>query len=116
MSLLDDAMETCVFLNKQRIDDGYGGYKTMWNEGAEFKAAITFDTSVEARLAQLQGVQSLYTVTTQRDLVLEYNEVFKRLRDGKLFKVTSDGDDSYTPRSAGLDMRQCTAAEWELTS
>lgn len=116
MSLLDEAMETCVFLNKERTDDGYGGYKTVWNEGASFKAAIVFDTSVEARIAWVQGVHSLYTVTTQRDLVLEYNEVFKRVRDGKIFKVTSDGDDKYTPASAGLDMRQVTAKEWELTS
>ena len=116
MSLLDEAMETCVFLNKQRVDDGYGGYKTGWTEGASFKAAIVFDTSIEARIAWVQGVHSLYTVTTQRDLVLEYNEVFKRVRDGKIFKVTSDGDDKYTPASAGLDMRQVAAKEWELTS
>lgn len=116
MSLLDELMETCVFLSKQRVDDGYGGYKTVWVEGAEFKAAITFDTSIEARLAQVQGVYSLYTVTTQRDLVLEYNEVFRRVRDGKIFRVTSDGDDKFTPPSAGLDMRQCTAEEFTLTS
>lgn len=116
MSLLDEAMETCVFLNKQRVDDGYGGYTTEWTEGAMFKAAIVFDTSIEARMAEIQGVSSLYTVTTKRDLELEYNEVFKRERDGKIFKVTSDGDDKYTPASAGLDMRQVTAREWELTS
>lgn len=114
MTLLDEAMETCVFLNKQRVADGYGGYKTTWTEGAEFKAAIVFDTSIEARVAQVQGVYSLYTVTTQRDLTLEYNEVFERVSDGKIFKVTSDGDDKFTPQSAGLDMRQVTAREWEL--
>lgn len=114
MTLLDEAMETCVFLNKQRVTDGYGGYKTTWTEGAEFKAAIVFDTSIEARVAQVQGVYSLYTVTTQRDLTLEYNEVFKRASDNKIFKVTSDGDDKFTPQSAGLDMRQVTAREWEL--
>lgn len=115
MSLLNEAMETCVFLDKQRIDDGYGGYKTVWTEGAEFKAAIVFDTSLEARVAEVQGVTSLYTVTTQRDLVLEYHEVFKRIRDDKIFRVTSDGDDRATPKSARLDMRQVTAEEWELT-
>ena len=88
MSLLDEAMETCVFLNKQREKDGYGGYKTVWTEGADFKAAIVFDTSIEARLAQVQGVYSLYTVTTQRDLVLEYNEVFRRVGDGKMCLVS----------------------------
>lgn len=115
MSLLDEVMETCVFLNKQKVDDGYGGYKTEWTEGATFKAAIVFDTSIQARLAAVQGVYSLYTVTTQRDLILEYNEVFRRVSDGKIFKVTSDGDDKFTPPSAELDMRQVTAREWELT-
>ena len=116
MSLLDEAMETCVFLNKVRVDDGYGGYKTTWTEGVEFKAAIVFDTSIEARVGEIQGVSSLYTVTTQRNLTLEYHEVFKRVRDNKIFRVTSDGDDKYTPQSAKLDMRQVTAEEFTLTS
>ena len=115
MSLLDEAMETCVFLNKQRVDDGLGGYTTVWTEGPEFKAAIVFDTSLQARVADVQGVTSLYTVTTQKDLTLEYHEVFQRVEDGKIFRVTSDGDDKFTPMSAGLDMRQVTAEEWELT-
>ena len=115
MSLLDDMMYDCVFLDKQRTDDGYGGYKTVWTEGPEFKAAIVFDTSLQARVADVQGVTSLYTVTVQRDLMLEYHEVFRRRKDGKIFRVTSDGDDKFTPMSAGLDMRQVTAEEWELT-
>ncbi len=116
MSLLDEAMETCTFLNKQITPDGYGGYRTVWTDGAEFKAAIVFDTSIEARSAEVQGVTSLYTITTPRSLTLEYHDVFRRTRDGKVFRVTSDGDDKYTPKSAGLDMRQCTAEEWEVTS
>lgn len=116
MSLLDEAMETCVFLNKQVTDDGYGGFKTIWAEGAEFNAAIVFDTSIEARTADVQGVTSLYTVTTPRSLTLEYHDVFRRERDSKVFRVTSDGDDKFTPKSAGLDMRQVTAEEWEVTS
>ena len=116
MSLLDEFMYDCVFLNKTRTDDGYGGYRTRWEEGAQFKAAITFDTSIEARTAEVQGVTSLYTVTTQKNLTLEYHEVFKRLSDNKIFRVTSDGDDKFTPPSAGLNMRQVTAEEWVLTS
>jgi hypothetical protein len=116
MTLLDEAMDTCVFLNKQVVDDGYGGYKTTWADGAEFKAAIVFDTSIEARTAEVQGVTSLYTVTTPTALTLEYHDIFRRTRDGKVFRVTSDGDDKFTPASASLDMRQCTAEEFELTS
>lgn len=116
MSLLSDAMETCAFLNKQVTPDGYGGYTTTWADGATFKAAIVFDTSIEARTAEAQGVTSRYTVTTPRSLTLEYHDVFRRLRDGKIFRVTSDGDDKYTPVSTALDMRQVTAEEWALPS
>lgn len=112
MSLLSDAMETCAMLNKAVVDDGYGGEKTVWMDGATFSAAITFDTSIEARIGEAQGVYSRYTVTTARAKTLEYHDVFRRIRDNKIFRVTSDGDDVYTPKSAGLDMRQVTAEEF----
>ena len=114
MSLLTEQMESCVILNKQTSPDGYGGYITTWTDGAEFLAAIVFDTSIEARVAEKQGVSSLYTVTTSRALTLEYHDVFRRTRDGKIFRVTSDGDDRYTPARTALDMRQVSAEEWVL--
>lgn len=116
MSLLSDAMTTCVILNKQTEVDGYGGYITTWTDGAEFKAAIVLDSSMEARIGEKQGVTALYTVTTSRALNLQYHDVFRRVEDGKIFRVTSDGDDKKTPKSAGLDMRQVSAEEWELVS
>ena len=94
--------------------DGYGGYNTTWAEGAEFDAAIVFDTSIQARQAEAAGVTSRYTVTTGKNLHLEYHDVFRRNHDGKIFRVTSDGDDKYTPASSSLDMRQVTAEEWVL--
>jgi len=114
MSLLSEAMDTCVMLDKRTVPDGYGGYKAKWTPGAEFKAAIVFDTSIEARRAEGEGVSSLYTVTTGRELTLEYHDVFVRGSDNKIFRVTSDGDDKYTPKSAGLNMRQVTAEEWSI--
>jgi head-tail adaptor len=114
MSLLDEAMEKCIYLDKTTAPDGYGGTTISWQEGAEFYAAIVFDTSMEARVADKQGVTSLYTITTRKNLTLEYHDVFRRLRDGKIFRVTSDGDDKHTPASANLDMRQVTAEEWSL--
>lgn len=114
MSLLSDAMESCVLLNKQTTLDEYGGFINTWVDGAEFNAAIVFDTSIEARVAEAQGVHSLYTVTTPRNVALQYHDIFRRAKDNKLFRVTSDGDDKYTPASTSLDMRQVTAEE--LTS
>ena len=114
MSLLDEAMEECVIMDKTTQADGYGGVVTTWVEGAPIKAAITFDTSMQARTAEKQGVTSMYTVTTSKEIVMQYHDVFKRIRDGKFFRVTSDGDDKFTPASASLNMRQVTAEE--LTS
>lgn len=114
MSLLDDFMQKCVILNKTTVSDGYGGFETTYTEGAEFNAAITFDTSMQARTAEKQGVTSFYTVTTSKALTLEYHDLFKRLSDNKVFRVTSDGDDKFTPNSSALDMRQVTAEEYNL--
>lgn len=114
MSLLSEAMEACTMLDKVTVEDGMGGYTRTWKDGASFNAAIVFNTSMEARRAAKEGVSSLYTVTTSRAVVLEYHDVFRREKDKKVFRVTSDGDDQYTPASAGLDMRQVTAEEWVL--
>lgn len=114
MSLLLEAMSDCEMLDKTTTEDGYGGYIPAWTTGVQFKAAISFDTSIEARVADKQGVTSMYTVTTPRAMNLQYHDVFRRKEDGKIFRVTSDGDDKYTPQSATLDMRVVTAEEWSL--
>lgn len=112
MSLLTDSMEQCVMLDRTTVDDETGGFYSTWADGASFTAAIVLDSSVQARLAQVQGVQGLYTVTTPRNIRLKYNDVFRRTRDGKIFHVTSDGDDKKTPLMASIDMRQVSAEEW----
>lgn len=114
MSLLDSAMESFIMLDKVTTPDGYGGYYSQWRDGATINAAATFDTSIEARVAGVQGVTSLYTITTQRNVNLQYHDVLKRISDNKIFRVTSDGDDKKTPTVAQLNMRQVTAEEWEL--
>lgn len=115
MSLLSEAMTSCVLLDKITEADGYGGYVISWKNGAEFSAAIVLDSSMQARIAEKQGVSALYTITTKKALNLQYHDVFRRVSDGKIFRVTSDGDDKKTPASASLNMRQVTAEEWELT-
>lgn len=114
MNLLNEAMTPCQFLDKSRVPDGEGGTVTEWKDGAKFNAAIVLDNSMQSRTAQVQGVTAIYTVTTPKSLVLEYHDVFKRLSDGKVFRVTSDGDDVATPSSARLNMRQVSAEEWVL--
>lgn len=114
MSLLTEAMETCTMIDRTTAPDGYGGIITTWVDGATFQAAIVLDSSMQARTAAVQGVTSLYTVTTKKNLNLQFHDVFRRGSDGKVFRVTSDGDDKKTPASAALNMRQVSAEEWSL--
>lgn len=119
MSLLDEAMQECVLMNRittsDGYGDGYGGRIDFWNESDfRFLAAIVHDASVQARVAEQQGIKNMYTVTTSKLVKLNFNEIFKRISDGKLFRVTSDGADNKTPDSATLDMRQYTAEEYVM--
>lgn len=115
MSLLDKSMELFIPLNKKsRTPDGQGGNNTAWEEGTEFLASARLDNSIQARIAQAQGVTDLYTITTRKSIVLKFHDVLKRKRDNKIFRVTSNGEDQKTPDGAGLDMRQVTAEEWKL--
>lgn len=115
MSLLDDAMTECVLFDRRRVPDGEGGFVVSYVETANFMAAITFDSSMEARIAGKSGVTSLYTVTLDKSVPIEYHDVFKRLSDGKIFRATSDGGDKKTPTAASFQIQQITAEEWSLT-
>lgn len=114
MSLLYAAYEPFVIMDSTSARDQYGTITRTWADGAEIMAAAVFDSSMQARIAGVQGVTSLYTITTPRSVTLEYHDVIKRLSDGKIFRITSDGQDKKTPPSASLDMRQVTAEEWTL--
>lgn len=115
MSLLSEAFTEFIVINKSIIDDGYGGYETTWTEGAHIKGAMVLNTSMEAKVAAVQGVKDLYTLTVTKDTELDYHTVLKRVSDNKIFRLTSDSDDKKTPQSAGLNMRQYSVEEWALS-
>ena len=114
MSLLDAMTTRCQMIDKMTVDDGMGGYTKQWVSGATFDAAMSLDDSVQAQTAMAAGVTGVYTVTTKRAINLQFHDVFKRLSDNKIFRVTTDGDDKKTPPTAGLDMRSVRAEEWVL--
>lgn len=115
MSLIDQFETECVLMEKTQTPDGEGGFNTDWIESEPFMAAVVFNNSLEARSAEKQGVTNLYTVTTDKNAMLEYHDVFKRVSDGKIFRVTSDGDDAKTPDVATFAFSQVSAEEWVLS-
>lgn len=114
MSLLDDAFENFVILNKVTSSDGYGGIDTTWTEGAVIQGAIVYDGSTQMKIAQAMGVTSAYTLTVRKGLEFDYHDVIRRQSDGKIFRITSNSDELKTPKNAGLNMLQYSAEEWVL--
>lgn len=113
--LIDCMMTDCVFMVKGSEPDGSGGQKTTWKDGEPLRAAITRDTSTEARIAEAAGTVEMYTVTVSRSVHLKYHAVIKRLSDGKTFRITSDNAEKKTPVCTALDIAQSNAEAWRLT-
>ncbi len=114
MSLIDTMKTKCRMIDKRTVPDGQGGTISAWIDGAEFDAVIVKDNSIEARVAEKQGVTEVYTVTVNKNVQLDYHDVFRREEDGAVFRVTSNIDDSKTPKVATFQFGQVTAEKWVL--
>lgn len=111
-----DAMEPMVLMERKRVSDGEGGFiGGDWEETVEFEAAVTTDQSMQTRVAEAQGVTSVYTVYTPKTALLLYHDVFKRLSDGKIFRATSESKEIQTPDRASFQFAVASAEAWELT-
>ena len=49
MSLIDDFKTPCTMLERKRQADGAGGFYEVWEDGVVFEAAVTFNSSMEAK-------------------------------------------------------------------
>lgn len=116
MSLIDTMKVQCTMLDKTTAPDGMGGYVVTWNDGAQFRAAIVKDSTMQGRIAEAQGVTEVYTVTVDKSLPLDFHDVFRRDSDGAIFRVTSNITDSKTPNVASFQFGQVTAERWVLPS
>ena len=114
MSLLTQMMEECRILNHVRTDDPEGGYKNEWTDGATFLAALAKDSSPEVRVAEQQGVAEQYTVVVDQSFSLDYHDVFKRVSDGSIFRVTSRTQDSTAHPASTVKIARVTAERWVL--
>lgn len=116
MSLIDEMKTTCKMMDKVTIPDGQGGFITRWVEGASFQAAIIKDSTLNARIAEKEGVTEVYTITVGSSVSLDFHDVFKRTSDNTVFRVMSNKTDSTTPSVASFTFGQVTAEKWEIPS
>lgn len=114
MRLYEEMMDSCVKLDRSTAPDGLGGFTNEWTQGDSFMAAIVKTDTDGTKLADKQGVAETYTVTVDKGVALGFHEVFKRLRDSAIFRVTSNIRDSETPARSSFQIGQVSAEIWEL--
>ena len=111
MSLLTKNKVECMRMIKTSVDDGYGGEEPAWTNGATFQAAIIPMSSTEIIAAAQHDAKATYNVLTDLSVTLMHDDIIRRISDGKLYRITQDGDDDKTPKGAGLKLRKVTAEE-----
>lgn len=114
MALYELFYEPCQLLEKEKVTDGEGGWKTTWTSKGDFEAAVVLDTSSAAVIAESAGMNRSYTVTCPTGTGLRFHDVFKRMSDGKAFRVTSDPSDVTTPSMATFQFEIVKAEVWEI--
>lgn len=114
LSLLDSMMEECRFLNHIREDDDVGSSVDYWSDGSKFMAAIVKNSTTEAVIAEREGITEIFTVIVKKGITLDYHDVFKRLSDGQIFRVTGTTMDSEAPNASTVKIAKTTAEKWVL--
>jgi len=114
MSLLDEMKTVCTMIDKRTIPDPAGGFSPEWVDGASFGATIIKNQSLEARIAEKDGLKSVYTVVVDKGIPLSFHDVFRREEDGQIFRVTSDIKDSEAPARSTVQIGKVTAEEYTL--
>lgn len=110
-NLLFDQFEPCVFMVKSKEPDGLGGTTTVWTEGTALDAYCRMDAPVREIVGDKLVEKSTYTIITYEGTMLDFRDVIKRKRDGKLFRATSDGDDYKLPSMSTVKLNKVTAEE-----
>lgn len=116
MSLLDAYSDNYTIIDKTTTDDGYGGYKNVWKDGATISAALAIASESEINVAGAMGEHVTHTMLIDKSVILDYHTVLRRESDKKVFRTTSKGDENYTPSSSSLNKRKISCEEWEIPS
>ena len=115
LNLIESAMEPCVMMDKTTVSDGMGGIENVWVEGAPFDAYVRKESAPEIRVAEKDGAKEMFTLVVRTTVSLVYHDVFKRVRDGAVFRLTSNTKDGETLSKSTIPIARANCERWELT-
>lgn len=106
-------------LTASRSGDNQGGRHAAWSVSGTFEGCAVTGTRAHAKdtttqHANMELAEPTYTLFTKRSTLLPFHAVVRRVKDGRVFRITGDGADAMTPNSSRLDLRMHAAEEWRL--
>lgn len=107
--MLSDFFEDFILQNRVAAPDGFGGVNWTYTDGVPFKAGISLDNSTEAKIAYKNGLRAIYTIVCRKVMNLSQDDVVKRTKDNRLYRITSNSADMETPSVAVEQYHQVTA-------
>lgn len=109
---LSDFYKDIFFLNKISNSDGLGGIEFIYMEGAKFKGVITIESNTETRIAEQQGLKSIYTLSTSKGIQIDFGDLIKS--EDKVYKVVSVKNELQTPHFSNLDLQQYELERYQI--
>lgn len=113
MALADFLDDDLCIMDKVSRPDGFGGFVWQWLEGVHFLGKALRKSGDQITIAMQQGMNAVYTITTQATVVLERGDYVKRIRDGAILKVTTDPIDGTPPAVSSI---KCLMVQAERTT
>lgn len=111
---IQDYYERFNIIEKRTMSDGEGGFDIIYAEGAAFMAGINTDSSTEMKIAEQQGLKTIYTINIDKDIPINYADLIMRQKDKSYFRITSNPSDMETPKRANIKFKMMNAEKVEL--
>lgn len=109
MIVLEDYLDVeYAIMDRVSVADPMGGILYVYQEGAHFPGGAVLDNTSEMRIAQQGGAKAVYTLVVNKNIVLEREQIVRRLEDKADFVVTSPTRDMTTPEAATVQFSQAT--------
>lgn len=113
-TMMDALTEQCTMLNRSIAPDGLGGFKEVYADGVTFDAVVRKNDTTQDRIAEKQGIKESYNIVVKKGFPLKFHDVFRRIKDGNTYQVTSNIQDKETPPVSNIDLGVVTAERWDL--
>lgn len=112
-SFASETGEEFVVVNIILTDDGYGGQAYRVVEGLHFNAVLILGNSIQAEIAQKQGVTGIYTLAYPKSLDIPARTVIRRIKDGKYLR-TIELDGNPMPDESSIEVKVTRAEDYIL--